>query len=84
MWLGFFHINKWLTSLFSFGFLEWDGKQDASQSESDTDPTPVVIIDQDSDPDATIVEITFGDRLGALIDTVWRLTSVIWYLMFES
>ena len=25
MWLGFFHI-KWLTSLFSFGFLEWDGK----------------------------------------------------------
>lgn len=33
-------------------------------------PTPKVIIDQDSDPDATVVEITFGDRLGALLDTV--------------
>ncbi|KAG9160027.1 hypothetical protein Leryth_005759 [Lithospermum erythrorhizon] len=27
-------------------------------------PTPTVIIDQDADPDATVVEITFGDRLG--------------------
>ena len=33
-------------------------------------PTPKVIIDLDSDPDATIVEVTFGDRLGALVDTV--------------
>jgi hypothetical protein len=33
-------------------------------------PVPKVIIDQDSDPDATVVEVTFGDRLGALLDTV--------------
>jgi hypothetical protein len=41
------------------------GKQDASPSDSDTIPTPVVVINQDSDPSATIVEITFGDRVGA-------------------
>lgn len=46
-------------------------KQDGSPSEADEVPTPKVIIDQDSDPNATIVEITFGDRLGALLDTVW-------------
>lgn len=45
-------------------------EQDGSYQESDTIPTPKVIIDQDSDPDATVVEITFGDRLGALLDTV--------------
>ncbi|XP_038974706.1 ACT domain-containing protein DS12, chloroplastic [Phoenix dactylifera] len=44
--------------------------EDGSSNETDTVPTPKVIIDQDSDPDATIVEITFGDRLGALLDTV--------------
>lgn len=44
--------------------------EDGSTSETDTIPTPKVIIDQDSDPDATIVEITFGDRLGALLDTM--------------
>ncbi|XP_057986136.1 ACT domain-containing protein DS12, chloroplastic isoform X3 [Hevea brasiliensis] len=43
--------------------------EDENYNESDTIPTPKVIIDQDSDPDATVVEITFGDRLGALIDT---------------
>lgn len=44
--------------------------QDGNQGETDTIPTPIVIIDQDSDPDATVVEITFGDRLGALLDTM--------------
>ncbi|TVU42099.1 hypothetical protein EJB05_08504 [Eragrostis curvula] len=39
-------------------------------SNTDTDPIPKVIIDQDSDPDATIVEITLGDRLGDLLDTM--------------
>lgn len=47
-----------------------NGKQDGSAADSDKVPTPVVIIDQDSDPDATVVEVTFGDRLGALLDTV--------------
>ncbi|OMO76927.1 putative amino acid binding protein [Corchorus capsularis] len=44
--------------------------------DTDTVPTPKVIIDQDSDPDATIVEITFGDRLGALLDTMNSLKSL--------
>ncbi|GAU13034.1 hypothetical protein TSUD_173340, partial [Trifolium subterraneum] len=43
--------------------------QSGNQAETDTDPTPIVIIDQDSDPNAIVVEITFGDRLGALLDT---------------
>jgi UTP:GlnB (protein PII) uridylyltransferase len=39
-------------------------------SNTDTYPTPKVIIDQDSDPNATIVEVTLGDRLGDLLDTM--------------
>jgi len=45
-------------------------------NETDTVPTPKVIIDQDSDPDATVVEITFGDRLGALLDTMNALKNL--------
>ncbi|TYH14070.1 hypothetical protein ES288_A06G189800v1 [Gossypium darwinii] len=41
-------------------------ESDGSFQDTDTVPTPKVIIDQDSNPDATVVEITFGDRLGAL------------------
>ncbi|XP_042388494.1 uncharacterized protein LOC121980496 isoform X1 [Zingiber officinale] len=44
--------------------------EDDSSKETDRIPTPKVIIDQDSNPDATIVEVAFGDRLGALLDTV--------------
>lgn len=41
-------------------------------SDQDTDvvPMPIVLIDQDSESDATIVQLSFGDRLGALLDTV--------------
>ncbi|KAM5578427.1 hypothetical protein ABKV19_008638 [Rosa sericea] len=49
-----------------------DGKPD----EGDVIPVPKVIIDQDSDPDATVVEITFGDRLGALLDTMSALKNL--------
>ncbi|OWM81897.1 hypothetical protein CDL15_Pgr007935 [Punica granatum] len=49
---------------------------DESPSEADAVPTPKVIIDQDSDPNATVVEITFGDRLGALIDTMNALKNL--------
>lgn len=45
-------------------------KQDGSSQVTAAVPTPKVIIDLDSDPDATVVEVTFGDRLGALLDTV--------------
>ncbi|KAL4313017.1 hypothetical protein GQ457_01G043500 [Hibiscus cannabinus] len=44
--------------------------------DTDTVPTPKVIIDQDTDPDATVVEITFGDRLGALMDTMNALKNL--------
>ncbi|KAF8400287.1 hypothetical protein HHK36_013584 [Tetracentron sinense] len=50
--------------------------EDGSYSETDIVPTPKVIIDQDSDPDATVVEITFGDRLGALLDTMNALKNL--------
>ncbi|KAK7269690.1 hypothetical protein RIF29_22424 [Crotalaria pallida] len=41
-----------------------------SSDNHDTVPMPMVLIDQDSDSDATIVQLSFGDRLGALIDTM--------------
>lgn len=34
---------------------------------------PIVLIDQDSDSDATLVQLSFGDRLGPLIDTMKAL-----------
>ncbi|XP_039125445.1 ACT domain-containing protein ACR12 isoform X1 [Dioscorea cayenensis subsp. rotundata] len=36
-------------------------------------PMPKVTIDQDSTPDATVVKLSFGDRLGALLDTMKAL-----------
>ncbi|KNA25546.1 hypothetical protein SOVF_005820 [Spinacia oleracea] len=50
--------------------------EDGSYRDTEDVPTPKVIIDQDSDPNATIVEITFGDRLGALLDTMSALKNL--------
>ncbi|XP_021747268.1 ACT domain-containing protein ACR11-like [Chenopodium quinoa] len=50
--------------------------EDGSYRETEDVPTPKVIIDQDSDPNATVVEITFGDRLGALLDTMSALKNL--------
>ncbi|XP_039141416.1 ACT domain-containing protein DS12, chloroplastic-like isoform X2 [Dioscorea cayenensis subsp. rotundata] len=47
-----------------------------NNTETDVIPTPKVIIDQDSDPEATIVEVTFGDRLGPLLDTMGALKNL--------
>ncbi|GAB2276883.1 ACT domain-containing protein acr12 [Dionaea muscipula] len=44
-----------------------------SDLHSDGVPMPVVLIDQDSEPDTTIVQLSFGDRLGALVDTMRAL-----------
>ncbi|XP_047328364.1 ACT domain-containing protein ACR12-like [Impatiens glandulifera] len=44
-----------------------------SEQDSDYVPMPVVMIDQDSDVSATIVQVSFGDRLGALLDTMKSL-----------
>lgn len=43
------------------------------ETDADAVPVPIVLIDQDSDRDATIVQVSFGDRLGALIDTMKAL-----------
>ncbi|KAL2612008.1 hypothetical protein R1flu_023700 [Riccia fluitans] len=50
--------------------------QDESEKEKVTVPMPVVHIDQESDPEATVVEISFGDRLGALLDTMKALKNI--------
>ncbi|CAN1298450.1 ACT domain-containing protein ACR11 [Linum perenne] len=50
--------------------------EDGSYYDMDAVPTPKVIIDLDSDPHATVVEITFGDRLGALVDTMNALKNL--------
>ncbi|KAM7467809.1 hypothetical protein LguiB_015371 [Lonicera macranthoides] len=44
-----------------------------SEQDADYVPMPMVLIDQDSDSEATIVQVSFGDRLGALIDTMKAL-----------
>ncbi|XP_009604635.1 ACT domain-containing protein DS12, chloroplastic [Nicotiana tomentosiformis] len=50
--------------------------EDGSSQVTAAVPTPKVIIDLDSDPDATVVEVTFGDRLGALLDTMNALKNL--------
>uniref|UniRef100_A0A0V0HW30 ACT domain-containing protein ACR n=1 Tax=Solanum chacoense TaxID=4108 RepID=A0A0V0HW30_SOLCH len=50
--------------------------EDGSSQETAAVPTPKVVIDLDSDPEATIVEVTFGDRLGALLDTMNALKNL--------
>ncbi|CAN6362290.1 unnamed protein product [Urochloa humidicola] len=45
----------------------------SSTTSDEAVPVPVVMIDQDSDRDATIVQLSFGDRLGALLDTMKAL-----------
>ncbi|KAJ4883499.1 ACT domain-containing protein ACR12 [Raphanus sativus] len=44
-----------------------------TEDDDDFVPMPMVLIDQDADPEATIVQLSFGDRLGALIDTMRAL-----------
>ncbi|KAK6156274.1 hypothetical protein DH2020_010522 [Rehmannia glutinosa] len=58
-----------------FTGVEWSLNipEQKSELENDNVPMPIVLIDQDSDPDATIVQVSFGDRLGALIDTMKAL-----------
>ncbi|KAK7280549.1 hypothetical protein RJT34_25613 [Clitoria ternatea] len=44
-----------------------------SSDQTDSVPMPIVHIYQDSDSEATIVQLSFGDRLGALLDTMKAL-----------
>ncbi|KAL0888627.1 hypothetical protein Bca101_012610 [Brassica carinata] len=48
-------------------------KSEDDDDDDDFVPMPMVLIDQDADPEATIVQLSFGDRLGALIDTMRAL-----------
>ncbi|BBN15760.1 hypothetical protein MPTK1_7g00560 [Marchantia polymorpha subsp. ruderalis] len=52
--------------------------QDESEKEKEAPavPLPVVHIDQESQADSTVVEISFGDRLGALLDTIKALKNL--------
>lgn len=43
---------------------------------------PMVMIDQDADPEATIVQLSFGNRLGALIDTVRGSISCFGFMFY--
>ncbi|MCL7049415.1 hypothetical protein MKW94_024907 [Papaver nudicaule] len=45
----------------------------SSEQDVESVPVPIVLIDQDSDSEATLVQVSFGDRLGALIDTMKAL-----------
>nr|CAD1836740.1 unnamed protein product [Ananas comosus var. bracteatus] len=68
---------RWIGPQFSGNSAETLGSS-SSEPDEDTDsvPMPIVLIDQDSDPDATIVQLSFGDRLGALLDTMKALTDL--------
>ncbi|KAL9685931.1 hypothetical protein QQ045_023385 [Rhodiola kirilowii] len=50
-----------------------DSASPKEESTSDDVPMPFVLIDNDSDAEATIVQLSFGDRLGALLDTIKAL-----------
>jgi hypothetical protein len=63
----FFGPIQYATGLMPFVFYR---ETFLSQASDEAVPVPVVMIDQDSDRDATIVHLSFGDRLGALLDTV--------------
>ncbi|XP_071934772.1 uncharacterized protein [Coffea arabica] len=71
---GLFHFG--ITTKRNISCASIDGVESVSLAslklvqDRDGIPMPNVLIDQDSDSDATIVQVSFGDRLGALIDTV--------------
>jgi hypothetical protein len=52
------------------GVCAFRGGVSAAAAQQEVKPTPVVTIDNLSDPLATIVEISYGDLLGELLDTV--------------
>jgi hypothetical protein len=54
------------------------------ETQVEGDPKPIVLIDQDSNPHATTVEISFGDRLGALLDTVQSLISFLFGYNYKN
>ncbi|CAI5461390.1 unnamed protein product [Closterium sp. Yama58-4] len=47
-----------------------------TQAATEEVPVPVVVIDNHSEANATVVQLEFGDRLGALMDTMAALRSL--------
>ncbi|CAI5984719.1 unnamed protein product [Closterium sp. NIES-64] len=47
-----------------------------AEAETEEVPVPVVVIDNHSEANATVVQLEFGDRLGALMDTMAALRSL--------
>lgn len=74
---AFFHFrsslsarNKNILQASAFDLNAVDSASPKSSKNPDSIPMPMVLIDQNSDSEATIVQLSFGDRLGALIDTM--------------
>ncbi|CAK8574151.1 unnamed protein product [Lathyrus sativus] len=65
--------NKNITHASSYDLNAVDSASPKSNKNLDSIPMPIVLIDQDSDSEATIVQLSFGDRLGALLDTMKAL-----------
>ncbi|XP_004497157.1 ACT domain-containing protein ACR12 [Cicer arietinum] len=78
---SFFHFrsssssasNKNIIYASAYDFNAVDSDSLKSSKNLDSVPMPIVLIDQDSDSEATIVQLSFGDRLGALLDTMKAL-----------
>nr|AFK37203.1 unknown [Medicago truncatula] len=65
--------NKNIVYASSYDLNAVDSASLISSKNLDSVPMPIVLIDQDSDSEATIVQLSFGDRLGALLDTMKAL-----------
>ncbi|PNY15717.1 ACT domain-containing protein [Trifolium pratense] len=65
--------NKNIIYASSYDLNAVDSASPISSKNLDSVPMPIVLIDQDSDSEATIVQLSFGDRLGALLDTMKAL-----------
>ncbi|CAI8605174.1 unnamed protein product [Vicia faba] len=65
--------NKNIIHASSYDLNAVDSASPKSNKNLDSVPMPIVLIDQDSHSEATLVQLSFGDRLGALLDTMKAL-----------
>ncbi|KAK8651444.1 hypothetical protein V6N13_141045 [Hibiscus sabdariffa] len=68
-----FFTRKYIVYAASGDFDAFNSISLETGQDDDYIPMPIVLIDQDSDSEATVVQLSFGDRLGALIDTMRAL-----------
>ncbi|KAE8702625.1 ACT domain-containing protein DS12 [Hibiscus syriacus] len=67
-----FYARKYIVYAANSGFDAFNSIS-LQTGQDDYIPMPIVLIDQESDSEATVVQLSFGDRLGALIDTMRAL-----------